>query len=976
MSDRRRNIFILLTVAGLLAASFAVIFTKPTRLGLDLQGGVQLVYEARPTKQQPTVNQEALDRAVDIMRDRVDSLGVAEPELQRSGRDQIDVSLPGVKNAERAADQVGTTAQMFFYDWEPNVLDEDCKTNPELVNGGQQPISGLYNAVKRASKCPPEIDNNNTTQGLWYAFDKTSHQPINDGVPDESRQAIDEDLAAQKLTGKAEILKVPEGVIVLRNEDQREPADRKGKVDQWWVIKDNPVLGGTDIKNPEQNYEGGAGGQPIVTMDFSDKGRKAFADTTRAIAQRGADNAAINGGLQNPIAASHHFAIRLDNELISTPYINFRENPDGIDGSQGAQISGGFTLQSAQDLARLLKTGALPVRLELISRSQVSATLGQQALDQGLVAGIAGFAIVAVFLLVFYRVLGMIAVLALGIYAAYFFALIKLIPITLTLPGIAGLILTIGVAADANIVIFERVKEEIRHGRSISAGIAQGYKKGFATIVDANIVTLLVAFILFILATAGVKGFAFVLGVGTLVSLFTAVLATQAILLTMRGSRLLKSPSALGAAKPRKPITFDFMGASRWFFSMSGLILLICTLAIGSKGLNFGIDFESGTRITAALQKPATVEQVRDAISPAGFADAKIQTIQNKELGPNVVQISDEVSGKTKQVTDALNQRFTIQGEPEVSEIGPTFGKTVANSALVAIIASLCVISIYITLRFEWKFAVPVLIALMHDILITAGVYALVGREVTTSTVAALLTILGFSLYDTIIVFDRIRENVPRMPSAAFSQIVNRSMSEVIVRSLATSFCTMLPVLALFFFGGETLKDFAFALLVGTLSGTYSSVFIAGPVLVHWKEREPVYATRFRRIREALGRVPAYAVATAGAPVDVEPAKRRRGAASITAPQDPTQVSREEFDEMVRNLGVEEATARRSQPAAAAAGRPAGGRRARARASGGKGPGARPPGEGTPPETGGGDAGSGEREKPKKPRNRRHGRPR
>jgi SecD/SecF fusion protein len=979
MSDRRRNIFVLLTVVGLLAASFAAIFAKPTRLGLDLQGGVQLVYEARPTKQQPTVNQDALDRAVDIMRQRVDSLGVAEPELQRSGRNQIDVSLPGEKNAQRAADQVGTTAQMYFYDWEPNVLDPDCKTNPEEVNGGQQPISGLYNAVKQAAKCPPEIDKNNTTTGLYYAFDKTSHQPINNGVADESRKALEDDLATQKLTGKAEILEVPEGIIVLRAEDQRNPDQRQGLVDQWWVIKDNPVLGGTDIKNPEQNFEGGTGGQPIVTMEFSDKGRKAFAKTTREIAQRGADNAALNGGLQNPIAASHHFAIRLDNELISTPYINFRENPDGIDGSQGAQISGGFTIQTAQDLARLLKTGALPVRLELISRSQVSATLGQQALDQGLVAGIAGFAIVALFLLVFYRVLGMIAVLALGIYAAYFFALIKLIPITLTLPGIAGLILTIGVAADANIVIFERVKEEIRHGRSIAAGIAQGYKKGFATIVDANIVTLLVAFILFILATAGVKGFAFVLGVGTMVSLFTAVLATQAILLSMRGSRLLQSPSALGAAKPRKPITFDFMGASRWFFSMSGLILLICTLAIGSKGLNFGIDFESGTRVTAALAKPATVEQVRTAITPAGFGNAKIQTLDNKELGPNVVQISDKVSGKTPQVTKALADTFGVQGQPEVSEIGPTFGKTVANSALVAIIASLLVISIYITLRFEWKFAVPVLIALMHDILITAGVYALVGREVTTSTVAALLTILGFSLYDTIIVFDRIRENVPRMPSAAFSQIVNRSMSEVIVRSLATSFCTMLPVLALFFFGGETLKDFAFALLVGTLSGTYSSVFIAGPVLVHWKEREPVYATRFRRIREALGHVPAYAVATAGAPVDVEPAKRRRGAGSVTAPQDPTQVSREEFDDMVRNLGIEEATARRSasqsQPAAAAAGRPAGGRRARAR-TGGQGGGTRPSGEGggTPPG-GGGDAGGGA-DKSKKPRNRRHGRPR
>jgi SecD/SecF fusion protein len=978
MSDRRRNLFVLLAVLGLIAASVAVIASKPTRLGLDLQGGVQLVYEASPTKQQPTVTQDGLDRALDIMRERVDALGVAEPELQRSGNEQIDVSLPGVKNAARAERQVGTTAQMFFYDWEANILDADCKTNPEQVNGGQQPISGLFNAVKQASKCDPIVDRNNTHAGLFYAFDKKSNNPINDGVPEENRDDLEEDLETQGLTKSAKIREVPEGIIVLRNEDQRPPDQQdQGEVDQWWVIRDNPVLGGSDIKNPEQTFENGAGGPPVVSMEFNDEGRRAFAKTTREIAQRGSDNAAINGGLQDPIGASHHFAIRLDNELISTPYINFRENPDGIDSSQ-AQISGGFTVQTAQDLARLLKIGALPLKLDLVSRSQVSATLGQQALDQGLAAGLAGFAIVAIFLLVFYRVMGTIAVGALCIYALYLLALIKLIPVTLTLPGIAGLILTIGVAADANIVIFERVKEEIRHGRSISTGIAQGYKKGFATIVDANIVTLLVAFILFILATAGVKGFAFVLGIGTMVSLFTAVLATQAILLSMRGSRLLRRPSALGAGKKRKPITFDFMGASRWFFSTSGLILLACAIAIAANGLNFGIDFESGTRVTAALERSASVDAVRDAISPAGFGDAKIQTIRNEELGPNVVQISDEVSGRTTQVVDALEETFGVRGEPEVSEIGPTFGETVANSALIAIIASLSVISIYISLRFEWKFAVPVLIALMHDILITAGIYALVGREVTTSTVAALLTILGFSLYDTIIVFDRIRENVPRMPSAAFSQIVNRSMSEVIVRSLATSFCTALPVVALFLFGGETLKDFAFALLIGTLSGTYSSVFIAGPLLVHWKEREPVYRTRYRRIREALGAVPAYAVATAGAPVDVDPGDRRRGvpAGSITAPQDPTQVSRQEFDDMVRNLGIEDEKPA-SQPAAAAAGRPAGGRRARARGNGGDAPGSRPAGPGTPPAGGdGGGGGGGGAGKPKKPRNRRHGRPR
>ena len=515
--------------------------------------------------------------------------------------------------------------------------------------------------------------------------------------------------------------------------------------------------------------------------------------------------------------------------------------------------------------------------------------------------------IVALFLLIFYRVLGVIAVTALLVYAAFLFALIKLIPITMTLPGIAGLILTIGVAADANIVIFERVKEEIRGGRSVTAGLAAGYRKGITAIIDANVVTIMVAFILFVLATAGVKGFAFTLGVGTIVSLFTAVLFTQAIVGSLGRSKILGRPSALGAGKDKRPITFDFMGLSKWFFAASGVILLICALAIGGKGIDLGIDFESGTRIRAAVEQRVNEDQVREVLSQAGQADAEIQRVDDPELGANVFQISteslqpDEVTG----VTGALDDRYGLQGEPNTQSIGPTFGDTVAESAIIAIIASLIVISVYLALRFEWKYAVPVLIALAHDLLITAGVYALVDRELTTATVAALLTILGFSLYDTIIVFDRIRENVPRMPRATFSQVVNRSMSEVIVRSLATSFCTALPVVALLAFGGETLQDFAFALAIGTISGTYSSVFIASQVLTHWKEREPVYRRRRAMIAaEHGGVVPAYPTIGPG-PTDGDDMPRR-SRRSLLAPDDPNrQVSREEFDEMVRDLHVD-----------------------------------------------------------------------
>src|ERR687888_177854 len=909
MTDRRRNLFVLLLVAGLLAGSAAVIAAKTTRLGLDLKGGVSLIYQGKPTKQSK-VTGDAINRAIDIMRKRVDQLGVAEPEIQRSGPDQIDVSLPDVKNADEAASQVGTTAQMWFYDWEGSVLGKDCKPHPDQqqVTGGQAAGSGvaglsLFDAVTRAAKCPRTNTGKESSGDKLYLVDKQAKKVL--AGPEETQLDLKRDASTKKIPFNADqIVTVPQGVVLVRAE---QPDPKAKPQNTWYVLKDDPVLNGTKIKNPEQNFDNGPGedGSPNVTFDFTGGGAGIWEKFTKKLAQRGQDLSLQLGGGD---ASNQHFAISLDNELISVPQIDYKQYPNGIPSGGGSRISGGFTIESAQRLANLLKTGALPIKLQLISSSQVSATLGKQALHQGLIAGVAGFIVVALFLLAFYRILGLIAVGALLVYAVFFFALIKLIPITLTLPGIAGLILTIGVAADANIVIFERVKEELRGGRSIPAAIAAGYKRGLSAIIDANVVTFMVAFILFLLATAGVKGFAFTLGVGTLVSFFTAVMLTQAVLGTMGRSKLIHSPAALGARKQRERRHFDYMGASKWFFSMSGVILLVGALAIGGKGLNFGIDFESGTRIRTELNRSADENAVRNAIAPSGFGDAEIQRLSGQGAGKNSFQISSTTLSERQrtEIQSDLQKKFGVKSF-DFDTIGPTFGQTVAKSAVIAIIASLLVISIYIALRFEWKYAVPVFIALMHDLLITSGVYSLTGREVTTSTVAALLTILGYSLYDTIIVFDRVRENVPRMPRAAFSQIVNRSMSEVLTRSLATSFCTLLPIAALLFFGGDTLKDFAFALLIGVVSGAYSSIFIASPVLTHWKEREPVYVRRRRRIAEENGGVvPAYATALGGAPVDVPPPEKARRPRRITPPEDPQRgVSQTEFQEMVRDLHVE-----------------------------------------------------------------------
>jgi SecD/SecF fusion protein len=949
MSDRRRNSLILLIVAGLLIISLLFVIVgipgavkaKKTRLGLDLKGGVELVYKGKPTARSK-VDTESLNRAAEIMRKRVDQLGVAQPEIQRSGGDEILVALPDVSNASRAEKEVGKTAQLYFYDWEPNVIGpngapaptEGTVTGDSTNSGAGGAGAGLpkYQAVLRAAKRAPILRSTSTTwergctpqqiggciYGSWYLLD-TKHEKVLRGPEETERNLYSEYKPPPGVVTKA--VRVNPGTLLV----EAHPIESaSGKVanahpESWYVINDAPVLTGADVTHPQQGFNEGSGGngQPNVNFGFTGFGKKTFERVTKDIAHRGQE-AQLPGVPKE--AALQHFAVVLDSQLITVPSIDYTQYPEGIDASNGSEISGGFTINSAQELANELQSGALPIKLELISNSQVSATLGKTALNQGLVAGAAGFLVVCLFLLVFYRVLGAIAVGGLLIYGIYFFALIKLIPITLTLPGIAGLILTIGVAADANIVIFERVKEEIRSGRSVISGIATGYKRGFAAIVDANVVTFFTAFILFALATAEVKGFAFTLGIGTLVSLFTAVLATQAAPCAMGKSRLVTHPSALGAGRSRRGWRFDFMGASKWFFSLSGTILLIGALAIGGKGLNFGIDFRSGTRIQTAFVKKVTEGQVASALSVAGYPNAKVQKFTNKSIGGNGFQISTKTlrPDKVKEIRGRLESKFGLRNFSSTS-IGPTFGKTVAHSAIIAIIASLLVISAYIALRFEWKYAVPVLIALMHDLLITAGVYSLTGREVTTATVAALLTILGYSLYDTIIVFDRVRENVPRMPRAAFSQIVNRSMSEVLTRSLATSFCTLLPVLALLLFGGSTLKDFAFALLVGIASGAYSSIFIASPVLTHWKEREGAYRSRRARIVRELGYVPAYATVEGGAPEDVEPPARRRRTrrGSLIAPEEPgQQISRDEFQELVRDLDVDEEPAGAGRQAA------------------------------------------------------------
>jgi SecD/SecF fusion protein len=835
----------------LLAIPASPIGDKPT-LGLDLQGGLEVTLQAVPPPNRP-LQESDLNRSVEILRDRVDALGVAEPEIRKQGDDQIVIDLPGVKDPDRVIGILGQTAQLELFDLEVNLAP------PSNANGFPAPKESLYELLAGQQALVDE-----GTETNWYLFDDKKKLVAG---PVAERDKLLESDAVDKAGDRGTLPKgwrtfgVPPKTVVVscgvgevvcpgvgvENPTQNSYYLLRYDPDNADPNKVVPEMTGEHLKlaGTRQDFDTTTG-EPIVTMQFTDEGGDRFGEITNREADRGRLRHNISGGQADPSQSFQHFAIVLDRQIKSWPSIDFEQYPNGIGGTNGAQITGIGSLEEAKDLALVLQSGALPVTFKTLETTAISATLGKDSLAEAWKAAIAGLIVVALFLLIFYRVLGVVAVIGLCIYAAFLYAAILVFNVTLTLPGFAGMILTLGVAADANIVIFERVKEEYRAGKSVRAAISAGYGKGFATIIDANVVTAITAMVLFLVATAGVKGFAPMLLIGTLISLLTAVAATRAILGLLAGFNWFDNPRLMGAqGEPPAWIRRDFVGMRRIWFGISAVVLAISLLAIGIKGLNLGIDFEGGTKITATVPQPVSIEEVRAEAAKLGQEGAQIvgrgDAVGDKYPGFQIQ--TDELSAADSgSLTQSLDRAF--EADTSVQTVSASFGRQIAEGAILAIVVSLLLISIYISFRFQAKFAAPVMFALVHDVLITVGIYALLGREVTTATVAAVLTVLGYSIYDTIIIFDRIRENIPLMKRASFRTLANVSLWETIPRSLATTFITLLPISTLYFFGGETLKDFAFALLIGIGAGSYSSIFIAAPLLSWLKEREPEYARR------------------------------------------------------------------------------------------------------------------------------------
>jgi SecD/SecF fusion protein len=861
MATRRSNLILLAltlgAVLGILALALppSPIYQAP-KLGLDLQGGLEIVLRAVPPKNHE-ITPEDMDRSVEIMRARVDKLGVSEPEIRQQGEDQISIQLPGISDPQSAADLVGKTAQLWLFDLQADIVEPTAQTEGFVTYPVPNP--NLFQLLRQIQ---PRVEKETAQE--WYLADPKARRLVFT-TPEDTQQRLRqrwlglEANEGKKFPKRFAFYGVPAKRIILTCgigerycPGVNEPDPTRNYYYLFKFDPDNrekpiPEMTGADLKldGTRQDFRQPEGA--VVLMQFTDSGGEKFHDITRELAQRGR---IASNSVPNRDAALQSFAIVLDREIKSAPTVDWDQNPDGIAGG-AAEITGIGDVSEAKDLALVLQTGALPVEFEQIDLTEVSATLGKDSLREAITASLVGLAVVALFLLLIYRFLGLVAIVGLGLNAAFLYAVILLFDVTLTLPGFAGMILAIGVAADANIVIFERIKEEAAERRSVRGAISAGYRKGFATIVDANVVTAITAMILFAVATGGVRGFAFLLLLGTAISIFTAVFATRALLGMLAGFRWFDNPRFMGASAQQMARwqMFDAVGKRRIWFTVAGVLIAASIASIVFKGLNLGIDFRGGTQMTLATTQPTDVADVRRETARLGVGNAVVQGVGGEVAGGfREFQIKTEPLSNAEQTRLTASLESDLRGQVRgIRNVSASFSREILRGAIYAMLISFLLITIYISLRFQWRFAVPILRTIANDGLIALGIYSISGREVSAATVAAFLTIIGYSIYDTIIIFDRVRENLPLMRRSTIKEIINTSLWETVRRSLATTIITLLPVGALYLFGGDVLRDFAFAILVGISISAFSTIFIAAPFLAVLLERAPEYKGRTGR---------------------------------------------------------------------------------------------------------------------------------
>ena len=789
-NKNRRNVWLLI-VATLLVIGSVFMFTPPNEKinqGLDIQGGLSVVLSAQSTDGQE-ITKEDMEKSRAIIESRVNALGASEATVQVQGNDQILVQIPGLSDPEKALSTIGKTGKLEFARAD-SFTDSDDQT--AIKNGTYLQQSTVKDDFGNSFK---------TGKTTYRSVDPGTYTPL---------------ITGENIT--------------------RVTVDKASETSQYYAVN--------------------------ISLDSA--GTQAFADATR-------DLAPTNGQI----------VIILDGQIQSAPAVQSE-----ITGGQ-VSITGNYTLEEAQSLQTVLESGSLPVSFQYEQSQVVGPTLGQDALTSGLIVAILGLALVMLYLLCFYRGLGLLTAAAMAVFAVLYLGLLATLSafglFSLSLAGIAGIVLTIGMAADSSILVLERFREEIRMGRSVRAASITGVRHGIETSIDADLVSLVSALTLFFLASASVKGFGLTLALGIACDIVMMLLLKAPLIRLLAPHVIAKHPGFWGirdcqeaapvyadlraeqtgtvahpsaeAAEEKKSIAhktidelkgrfikrdINFLGVRKVFLTLSAVLVVLSFVVVGVRGLQFGIEFVGGTSVAFHGTGDTSIEDMRAAFADAGEPDAVVQTTNSDgSEGFLVRTTTTSAESAATAATKVASELGLSTNSYEVNTVGPDWGQSVIQSSFIAFVVSLLLIIAYIAVRFEYKMGIMAVVALLHDLIIVVGVYALVGREVTPNTVAALLTILGYSLYDTVVVFHRINDNMKESDvKCTFMSMANHSLNQVFIRSVNTTLTSFVPVLGMLLFGGETLKDFAFAMSVGLIAGSYSSIAVATPLFAMWKSRE------------------------------------------------------------------------------------------------------------------------------------------
>jgi SecD/SecF fusion protein len=786
-------------------------------LGLDLQGGSHILLEMN----QNDLIKDRLETSRDEIRTLLRDAKIGYTGLGGTGRTlQVRITDPAQLDAAKTAlkpltDPVaaglfsgGSIQEMSLDDSEPGLLKftvTDAGIKYRTSTALAQSIEVVERRVNELGTTEPIVQRQGDNRILVQVPGLQDPQRLKEILGQTAKltfQMVDQSMPVQDaLKGRP-----PAGSSVLYSQDDP-PVP--------YLIENRVIVSGENLVDAQATYNS-QNNEPVVSFRFDSKGAARFGQATS----------------QN---VGKLFAIILDNQVISAPQIR-----EPILGGTG-QISGNFTAQSANDLAVLLRAGALPATLTVIEERTVGPGLGQDSIHAGKVAGIIGSILVVAFMFVAY---GFLANIALAVHVAMIIALLSLLGATLTLPGIAGIVLTIGMAVDSNVLIYERIREERRNGRSVIQAIDTGFTKALATIVDSNVTSLIATVVLFYLGSGPIKGFAITFAIGILTTVFTAFTFTRLLVsMWLRRAR----PKEL----PKAPVTFippgtkiPFMGIRRWTFALSSILSVLSVVLFMTVDINYGIDFKGGSLIEVQSKSgDANLGDIRTRLTELNIGEVQVQQFG----APNdvLIRVGTQDAGENAEQTVIDKVRGELQDNYDfrrVEVVGPTVSGELAKQGTIAMLVALVGILVYVWFRFEWQFAVGAIVATVHDVVMTLGFFVITGLEFNQSSLAAILTIIGYSLNDTIVVYDRVREDLRKYKRMPLPQLLNNAINETLSRTTLTSVTTALALLALVLFGGEVIRSFTLAMLFGVVFGTYSSIFIAAPLLILFKLRSPAAA--------------------------------------------------------------------------------------------------------------------------------------